>query len=98
MNLPEESSITLVSKKAGLKIPEGRIYFGETEEDSLKIQECPYESKFPGHIYIADNLRKVLKGEEKPLITPEETINVSSIIELFYKSAELKREVTIDEI
>lgn len=98
MNLPEESSITLVSKKSGIKIPDGVIYFGEEGQDSLKTNECPYDVKFPGHIYIADNLRRVLKGEEPPIITPEETINVSSIIEMFYKSAELKREVTIDEI
>lgn len=98
MNLPEESSITLVSKKAGIKIPDGVIYFDENGEDKLKEDKCPYDVKFPGHIYIADNLRQVLKGEAAPVITPEETINVSSIIEMFYKSVSLKRSVTASEI
>ena len=98
INLPEESSITLVSKKSGIKIPDGVIYFDEDGQGTLSTDKCPYDVKFPGHIYIADNLRQVLKGEAEPIITPEETINVSSIIEMFYKSAELKREVTADEI
>lgn len=98
MNLPEEASITLVSKKTGIKIPDGTIYFGEDGEDKLKMQACPYDVKFPGHIYIADNLRQVLKGEAAVIITPEQTINVSSIIEMFYKSAKLKRSVTASEI
>lgn len=98
INIPEEASITLVSRKSGLKIPECAIYFGEDGQESLKTEACPYNVKFPGHMYIADNLRRVLKGEEKPLIAPEETISVSTIIEMFYKSAELKRRVTANEI
>lgn len=98
MNLPEEASLTLVSKKSGIKIPDGIIYYNEDGISSLEIAECPYDVNFPGHIYIADNFRKVLKGEEKPVITPEETINVTKIIEMFYKSAELKREVNVKEI
>lgn len=98
MKLPEEASLTLVSKKSGIKIPDGIIYYNEDGISSLEIAECPYDVNFPGHIYIADNFRKVLKGEEKPVITPEETINVTKIIEMFYKSAELKREVNVKEI
>ena len=60
-------------------------------------EPTPYDTPFPGHIYLADNLRKVLKGEAEMIVKPEETINVSKIIELFYKSAELGREVFANE-
>ena len=49
-------------------------------------------------MYIADNLRKVLRGEAEPIVKPEETINTARILELFYKSAELKREVSLSEL
>ena len=74
MNLPEEASLTLVSKKSGIKIPDGIIYYNEDGISSLEIAECPYDVNFPGHIYIADNFRKVLKGEEKPVITPKKPL------------------------
>ncbi len=96
-NMPESSDIRLVSKKAGIDLPSGKVYHGETGEDTIKTEPCPYDTPFSGHIYIADNLRKVLKGEAEPDIKPEETINVAQILELFYKSAELKREVFADE-
>lgn len=96
-NMPESSDIRLVSRKAGIDLPSGRVYYGENGEDIIKTEACPYDTPFSGHIYIADNLRKVLKGEAEPDIKPEETINVAQILELFYKSAELKREVFADE-
>ena len=43
-------------------------------------------------------MRKVLKGQEEPTVKPEETINVSAIIELLYRSAELGREVFMEEL
>lgn len=98
INLPEEAGITLAGREYGLKLPEGAVYFGEDGQSILETEDSPYNVKFPGHMYIADNLRRVLKGEAEPVITPAETINVSAIIELFYKSAELKRKVTADEI
>lgn len=96
-NMPESSDIRLVSKKSGIDLPSGKIYFGEDGEKLLETKECPYDTPFFGHMYIADNLRKVLKGEEEPIIKPEETLNVSAILELFYKSAKLGREVYANE-
>ena len=95
--MPESSDIRLVGDKAGIDLPCGKIYFGENGEESLKMQKLKYDSPFAGHIYIADNLRKVLKGEEETFVKPEETINTARILELFYKSAQLKREVFADE-
>lgn len=84
-NIPEASDIRLVSKKAGLDIPSCKIYTGESDITNLDAEPLLYDSPFAGHIYIADNLRKVLKGDAEPIITPEETINVSKILGMFYK-------------
>ena len=96
-NMPESSDIRLIGKKKGIYLPECRVYFGEDGEETIEKNTIPYDTPFPGHIYLADNFRKVLKGVEKPIVKPEETLNVSKIIELFYKSAEEGREVFADE-
>ena len=96
-NMPESSDIKLIGKKKGIYLPECKVYFGEDGEETLDTEPTPYDTPFPGHIYLADNLRKVLKGEAEMIVKPEETINVSKIIELFYKSAELGREVFANE-
>ena len=88
-NMPEASDIRLVSRKAGIDLPSGRVYFGESGEKLLEMKKCPYDTPFFGHMYIVDNLRYVLSGEAEPVITPEETINTTAVLELFYKSAEL---------
>ena len=97
MNALETAEIRLVGKDKGIYLPEGMVYSGENSEETLLAEDCPYDSPFSGHFYIADNFRKVLKGEAEPIVKPEETMNVSRIIELVYKSAELKREVSADE-
>ena len=97
-NIPEASDIMLVSKKAGIFLPAGRVLFGEEGESALSMDECPYDTPFSGHMYLTDNLRRVLKGETTPIVTPEETINVSKIIEMFYLSAQLGREVAAEEL
>ena len=91
--MPESSDIRLVGDRAGIDLPSGKIYFGGDGEEILKTEKLIYNSPFAGHIYIADNLRKVIKGEAEPIVKPEETINTARIIEMFYKSAEIKREV-----
>lgn len=97
-NMPECSDIRLIGKKKGLYIPECKAYYGENEEEHFEPVSVPYDTPFPGHIYIVENLRNVLTGKDEMIIKPEETLNVSKIIELFYKSAELSREVFADEI
>ncbi|MBP3359234.1 MAG: Gfo/Idh/MocA family oxidoreductase [Clostridia bacterium] len=97
-NMPESADIKLVCKEKGIFLPEGKVLSGEENEEILKSEKCPYDTPFAGHMYIADNLRKVLKGEAELIIKPEETINVTKIIELFYRSAELGREVFTEEL
>ncbi len=96
-NMPESSDIRLVGDRAGMDLPIGKIYFGESGEERLEMKKLKYDAPFAGHMYIADNLRKVLKGVEKPFIKPEETMNAARIIEMFYKSAELGKEVFADK-
>ena len=97
-NMPESSEIRLVGKKKGIYLPECMVYFGEDGEDTVQPKAIPYDTPFPGHIYLADNMRKALKGQEGLIVKPEETINVSAIIELFYRSAELGRAVYMEEL
>lgn len=97
-NMPECSDIKLVGKKHGIDVTTGEVLFGENGEEKLEHKPCPYDVPFPGHIYIVENLLGVLKGKEQPAVTPEETINVATILELFYKSAKLGREVSVKEI
>ena len=97
-NIPESSDIMIVGKKYGISVPSGDILSGEKACTKLQTEPCPYETPFPGHIYLIKNMLGVLNGEEKPIVTPEETINVATILELFYKSAKEGREVFATEI
>ncbi len=101
-NLPEASSFTLAGDKAGLSLPNFKFYGrGEAVDklNSLMPDKQKYENEtFPGHFYLADHMAKVLSGKEEIMIKPEETINTAALIDCFYKSAELGREVTLDEI
>jgi len=95
-NMPETSDIRLIGQKKGIYIPQCEIFSGSENKEELAQNPIKYsDTAFPGHIYIIDNFRKVLKGEEKPVVTPEETINVSKIIEAVYKSADTGREVVL---
>ena len=87
-NMPECSDIRLIGKKAGLYLPEGRVYTGADAPLELEKEPLLYDMAFPGHAYLADNLRRALRGEAEPAVKPEESINVAHIIELFYKAAE----------
>lgn len=91
-NMPEASDIVLVGKDYGIDTVKGKILFGEDGEETIEQIPCPYDVAFPGHIYIVENLLGVLKGKEQPAVTPEETINVATILELFYKSASSGKE------
>ena len=86
-NMEDTSDIRLIGKNAGVKLPSCEVYFGEDGNDKLEPIPLKYDSAFPGHIYIIENFLHVLKGEAKPFVKPEESINVSKILELFYKSA-----------
>lgn len=97
-NMPEEASLRLVNKRVGINIPAGEIYSGMSDVESLDTRPLEYDGHFPGHCYIIKNLRDVLAAGAEPCVKPEETIACSEIIEAFYRSAELGREVFVNEL
>ena len=97
-NQPEEASIRLVSKRVGINIPSCEIYRGMEGVEQLESKALEYEGHFPGHCYLVKNMRDVLAGVAEPCVMPEETIACTEIIEAFYRSAELGREVWVSEL
>lgn len=97
-NMPECTEIRLIGKDSGIFLPEGRVYSGKDTEKQLEVPDIPYRSPFAGHICLAENMRDVLSGKASPTVTPAETKAVSAILEMFYLSAELGREVSFDEV
>ena len=69
------------------------LFLIQTSIAFLTVHNPKYDTAFPGHIYLIDNIRKVLKGDDVPAVKPEETVNVSKIIEMFYTSAEKGKEI-----
>jgi hypothetical protein len=66
--------------------------------EQLESKALEYEGHFPGHCYLVKNMRDVLAGVAEPCVMPEETIACTEIIEAFYRSAELGREVWVSEL
>ena len=102
-NLPNMTSMTIMGDKAGLQVPELNMittHSGyQADVKARWFNEGPYKDKtFNGHWYMIENVVNALRGREDFLVKPEETINVASIIDAFYRSAELGREVRIDEL
>lgn len=88
-NLPDETAITLCGDKAGLSLPELRVYGGFAGLKADILPQCgivnPYrDHPFFGHMRLVDHLTGVLRGECELMIRPEETVNVSDIIGKFY--------------
>ena len=60
--------------------------------------DYPSDLPFPGHVGMLKNVYRVLRENDTYLVKKEETLNVTAIIEAFYTSAELHKEVSCDEI
>lgn len=98
-NLRDENNITLSGEKLGINIENRKIYSGEKEERNLKVLPNGFESEpFYGHFCLVKNLANAIKGNEKPFVTREETLNVTAVIEAAYLSAERKKEVLFEEL
>lgn len=104
LNLPNSSSINVVGDKAGLLLPEFKLIstmdrFQADITPRRFNEERPYASKtFNGHWYLVENYVRALLGEEELMIRPEETLNVTAVIDAFYRSADLHREVRMEEL
>lgn len=98
-NLPEQTRIQILGTKASLSIPEMRINDGTRSWLLPKINYIPrFGGAFSGHKYLLEHVLNVLDGNAQLLISAEEINNVSSALELFYRSSELKREVFSSEL
>lgn len=98
-NQPEASDIRIVSRAVGIDLPACKIYRGADEDIDLAPETPAYPPhSFMGHFYLMDNLRQVLKGEAEPCVKPCETIAAAEILEAFYRSAALGREVSVSEL
>jgi len=108
LNQPNQQTVSLCGDKGGLLLTDDSMKLittqGRYQADLMpRIFEDKYEklSNFYGHIHVFENALKVLDGEmtmEEYPIKKEEVMNVVSIIEAFYKSDKLGREVTFAEL
>ena len=62
--------------------------------DNGEFKGVPFEQ----HRYMYKNIMATLEGKEEYLITEEQNLEVAKIIECYYKSAELGREVRAEEL
>lgn len=107
VNLPERWSRSFAGTKAGLVYDNdahmsviGDMAGWQADTTPLVYQDPDYPAHLPfaGHVGLLKNVAEVLRGESKPIVQKEETLNVTSIIEAFYTSAELQREVSCKDI
>lgn len=104
VNLPNEYRMNLAGTKAGLLLPEMKLLstMGHYQADispRLFPDEDLYAGEtFPGHHILAGNvIDHILLGKEL-MIKPEQTLEVSAVIEAFYLSSKENREISIDEV
>lgn len=98
-NLRDENNIIIAGNKAGIDTEKTVVYRGEDLQTSLETVPHPFgKENFYGHFYIIKNLAKFLRKEAELIVKPEEPLTVTKIIEAVYRSAELGREVRIDEL
>lgn len=108
LNLPNNNTVSICGDKGGLTIGDDGLKLmttqGVYQTDVIpRVFPDPYSelSDFTGHIHEMDYILKVLNGEmtiEEYPIQKDEVMNVVSMIEAFYKSAQLGREVTFQEL
>lgn len=98
-NLAEANNIVLSGSKAGIDTENHIMYQGENgiSEYSTQPEKLSNEA-FYGHFYVIENLALVLTKGEEMIIKPEETLNVTAVLQAAYLSAEENREVKIEEI
>lgn len=98
-NMPESSEIRIIGRERGVLIPEGKIFQGSAGEERLEMAPDPFgKESFPGHFHILHHLAGVLTKDTPLEITPEQTIQVSAVLDLFYRSAAQHREISLEEI
>lgn len=96
-NLKEENNLVLAGKNFGIDIENKHIFSGSEDMFPLEVTPNGFNNEpFYGHFCLAENMANVLKGQAVPFIKPEETLNVTAILEAAYISAAEGREVEIN--
>lgn len=97
-NLKEENNIILSGEKCGIDIENKKIISENLHNDLVVTPNGFSTEAFYGHFCIIKNMADVLLRGAKPCIQPSETLNVTSIIEAAYLSAEKGRTINICEL
>ncbi len=98
-NMKDENNIVLAGKKCGVDIKNGKIYSGESDVFDANVSPNGFKDHpFYGHFCLVENFANALSGKEELFVKPEETLNVTAIIEAAYLSAESGKEISASEI
>lgn len=103
VNLPNEFSASFAGSKAGIVLPKMEILttMGRYQADVQPrvFDEGKYADRdFSGHHYLMENAVDHFINGTELAVKPEETLNVSAVIDAFYISAAEHREVRASEI
>ncbi len=96
-NLREENNIILAGKNCGVDIEAKKVYSGAEDIKDLEVTPNGFkDDPFYGHFCLVKNMAEVINGKAAPAVLPEETLNVTAILEAAYLSAKEGREVKIN--
>ena len=104
INLPTTNlDMVICGDKGGLSVNNETLYknVGKYQaETKLKwFDNGEYKGvPFEQHRYMYDNILQTLAGDAEYLIQEHQNLEVAKIIECYYRSAELGREVRVEEI
>lgn len=102
VNLPESRKFDIAGTKAGIRLPSMEIYSGiGGYQADITPHYAPYRYeryKFGGHHGLIEHGINVIDGKEELLIKPNEILTSAAILDGFYKSVRLGREVTVEEV
>lgn len=104
INLPTTNlDMVICGDKGGLSVNKEKLYKNigryQTECDMKWFDNGKYKGvSFEQHRYMYRHMMDVLDGKAEYLITKEQNLEVAKVIECFYKSAELGREVQASEL
>ena len=94
-NLKEENNILLAGEHCGVDIEQKTLFRGSGEEPMEVVPNGFSEEPFYGHFCLIQNMADVLLRGAELFVKPEETLNVTAILEAAYRSAELKKEIRL---
>lgn len=107
LNVPDRFTRTYAGTNAGMMYGTGfpmKVFSDmagwqtDIEPHVYGSADYPADLPFPGHVGLLKNVYDVLRNGAEPVVKKEETLNVTTVIEAFYTSAELHKEVNCQDI